>query len=87
MSDFVANMIKFQAEMAIKLQAQGIPKNKLKFKYTVQVTSKFGGKKRKTSNSGGVGRAARRARRAIVISSRCGAEQYKRWCAAGCPTL
>lgn len=39
------------------------PAMKLKRKYTVTFTPKFGGQKRSTSNSGGVGRAARRKRR------------------------
>lgn len=39
----------------------------LKFKYLVKPTSKLGGRKRKTSNSGGVGRTMRRKRRATLV--------------------
>ena len=39
----------------------------LKYKYQVKPTAKLGGRKRKTSNSGGVGRVARRKRRAQCV--------------------
>ncbi len=41
----------------------------LKTKYLFPGTAKFGGRKRKNSNSGGVGRAGRRAKRPRVPSN------------------
>lgn len=64
---------------------------KLKEKYRVIFKPKFGGRKRKTGNSGGVGRRAKALKRATVVSSRMSTSdkgkrnQYGRWVEAGCP--
>lgn len=51
----------------------------LKYKYSIIAQYKFGGKKRKTSTSGGVGAVGRRKKRARTISQYISVEQYRQW--------
>lgn len=61
------------SQMAINkaiLDGLGIVDIPLKQKYTIHVKAKFGGKKHKNSNSGGMGRAGRRKARPKVPTRR-----------------
>lgn len=49
----------------------GVPENKLRAKYLAHIKPKFGGKKRKSSNEGKVGRVSRKARRCTVPGAQC----------------
>lgn len=48
--------------------------------------TKFGGKKRKNSNSGGTGRVSRATKRPRVVSQRTSPEQYMKWKQATSPS-
>lgn len=65
---------------------------KLKYKYLALKRPKFGGRKRSSGNSGGVGRVAKALKRTRVVHSRLrGSEgrsnQYTLWVNAGRPHL
>jgi len=60
---------------------------KIKAKYLIRFTPKFGGKKRHSGNSGGTGKARRSAQRSLGPTSRKPGKyhQYDLWVAAGKP--
>jgi hypothetical protein len=76
MRDRDAQQMKLNNELLKKL---GIVDSPLKLKHIEKGQAKFGGKKRSSGNSGNTGRAAKRKKRAIVISQNNSPEQYTMW--------
>lgn len=56
-----------QQEQYLKDHPEYCSNYPLKFKWTEQPVAKLGGRKKKSGNSGGVGRVARRKKRALLV--------------------